>query len=188
MTNTGNVTLTSVGVTDPMSGLSTISCGGVTDLGPGASITCTATYTTTQDDVDAGSIHNTGTATGSPRAGPNVSATSSVTIPATQTPAITLVKSASVTSFSAAGTSITYSYLVTNTGNVTLDPVGVTDPMTGLSSISCPDSTLTPAASETCTATYTTTQADVDQGSITNTGTATGTPPTGPAINGDDAR
>ena len=117
-----------------------------------------------------------------PPSGPNVSATSSVTIPATQTPAIKLVKSASVTSFSAAGTQITYSYLVTNTGNVTLTPVGVTDPMTGLSSVSCPDSTLTPGASETCTATYTTARASDDQGSITNTGTASGTPPTGPAV------
>ena len=35
---------------------------------------------------------------------------------------------------------------------------------------------------ETCTATYTTTQADVDAGGITNTGTATGTPPTGPTV------
>ena len=31
----------------------------------------------------------------------------------------------------------------------------------------------------TCTAGYTTTQADLDAGSITNTGTVTGTPPTG---------
>ena len=57
----------------------------------------------------------------------------------------------------------------------------VTDPMPGLSAIACPATTLAPGASETCTATYTTTQADVDAGSITNTGTATGTPPTGPA-------
>ena len=77
-----------------------------------------------------------------------------------------------------AGTPVTYSYKVTNTGNVTLNPVTVTDPMAGLSAISCPSTTLAPRASETCTATYTTTQADVDAGSITNTGTATGTPPT----------
>ena len=71
---------------------------------------------------------------------------------------------------------------MTNTGNVTLDPVVVSDPMTGLSDISCPDTSLGPLGSETCTATYTTTQGDVDQGSITNTGTATGTAPNGQEV------
>ena len=46
----------------------------------------------------------------------------------------------------AAGTPVTYTYVVTNTGNVTLDPVTVTDPMTGLSSsIDCPATLLGPA-------------------------------------------
>ena len=77
---------------------------------------------------------------------------------------------------------ISYTYLVKNTGNVTLTTVSVTDPMSGLSTIMCASPTLAPNAQETCTATYTTTQTDVDRGSITNTGTATGTPPTGPAV------
>jgi uncharacterized repeat protein (TIGR01451 family) len=170
-----------VTVTDPMVGLSAISCPD-TSLAPAASETCTATYTTTQADVNRGSISNTGTATGTPPEGPNVTAHSSVTIPGQQSPAITIKKTASVTSYSAPGTLITYSYLVTNTGNVTLNPVTVTDPMVGLSAISCPDTSLAPAASETCTATYTTTQADVNNGSISNTGTATGTPPSGPNV------
>jgi hypothetical protein len=54
--------------------------------------------------------------------------------------------------------------------------------MVGLSAITCPDTSLAPGGSETCTATYTTTQTDVTAGSITNTGTATGKPPTGPTI------
>ena len=54
--------------------------------------------------------------------------------------------------------------------------------MPGLSAITCPDTSLAPAATETCTATYTTTQADVDAGAINNTGTATGTPPSGPNV------
>ena len=89
-----------------------------------------------------------------------------MTIPATQRAKIALVKSSDIPSFgniAAPGVVITYSYLVTNTGNVTLHSVGVTDPMPGLSTISCPSSTLAPNASETCTATYTTTQADVDR-------------------------
>ena len=104
-----------------------------------------------------------------------------MTIPATQSPSIALVKSASVGSFASAGTSIVYSYKVTNTGTVTLHAVDVTDPLPGLSAVTCPDSTLAPGQSETCTASYTTTQADVDRGSVVNVGTATGTPPTGPA-------
>jgi len=136
VTNTGNVTLTSVGVSDPMTGLSAISCPSST-LAPGGSETCTATYATTQANVDAGSLTNTGTATGTPPSGPAVTASSSVTIPASQSPAVALVKSASITNYSAAGTPVTYSYKVTNSGNVTLTSVGVTDPMTGLSAISC---------------------------------------------------
>ena len=44
----------------------------------------------------------------------------SATVTATQSPAIDIVKTASVDSFAKPGTTITYSYLVTNTGNVTL--------------------------------------------------------------------
>ncbi len=89
-------------------------------------------------------------------------------------PAIALVKTASISTFVGPGTAVTYSYAVTDSGNTTLTSVGVTDPMPGLSAISCPTTTLAPETSETCTATYTTTQADVDQGFITNTGTASG--------------
>src|SRR5580692_11397813 len=87
---------------------------------------------------------------------------------------VSLVKSASVTSYTDSGTPVIYSYLVKNTGNIDLN-VSVTDPHVGLSAISCPSSTLAAGVSETCTATYTTTPADVDAGSISNTGTATGT-------------
>jgi uncharacterized repeat protein (TIGR01451 family) len=182
VSNTGNVTLDPVIVTDPMPGLSAIDCHGVTRLAPGASETCTALYTTTQADVNAGAIVNTGTATGTPPTGPVVTHQSTFTVPASQAPAIGLVKTANVVNFSAPGVLITYSYLVTNNGNVTLDPVVVTDPMVGLSAITCPTTTLAPGSSETCSATYTTTQADVDRGGVINTGTATGTPPTGPAV------
>ena len=181
VTNTGNVTLTSVTVSDPMTGLSSITCPDPT-LAPAASETCSATYTILQSDVDRGSITNTGTATGTPPAGAPVSNSSTLTITIAQAPGISVDKTASISSYSVPGTPVTYSYLVTNSGNVTLDDVGVTDAMVGLSAVTCPDPALAPAASETCSATYTTTQADVDNGSITNTGTATGTPPTGAPV------
>jgi len=103
-------------------------------------------------------------------------------------PAVGLVKSASVQEYSAAGTAITYTYAVTNTGDVPLAKVTVTDPMAGLSAINCSGSgsniipSLAVGASETCTATYTTTAGDVKAGSISNTGTATGITATGSTV------
>ena len=143
VTNAGNVTLDPVVVTDPMLGLSTISCPS-TSLGAGTDETCTALYTTTQADVDRGAITNKGTATGTPPTGSSVSDTSTATVPALQTAIISLQKSANKTTIDAAGTMITYSYAVRNGGNVTLNPVVVTDPMPGLSTISCPTSRSAP--------------------------------------------
>ena len=141
-------------------------------------MTCTTTYTVTQADVDHGTINDSATATGTPASGPPVtSAPSIASVNAPPSPGITLAKAASISSFTSAGTPVTYSYTVTNTGNVTLDPVTVTDPMVGLSPISCPAESLAPGAKETCSATYRTTTADVEAGSITNTATANGTPP-----------
>lgn len=181
VTNTGNVTLTAVGVTDPLPGLSAVSCPTST-LAPLATTTCTATYTATQADVNAGSIMNTATASGAPPSGPPVTDTDVVTVTATSAPSINVVKSALPTTITAAGQIVTYSFLVTNTGNVTLTAVDVTDPLPGLSAVSCPVSTLAPSATTTCTATYTATQADVNAGSIMNTATVMGTPPSGPPV------
>jgi uncharacterized repeat protein (TIGR01451 family) len=92
-------------------------------------------------------------------------------------PALTLVKSATESSYYAAGQTINYDYLVTNTGDVTLSGVGIIDAHAGLSGLSCPDTTLAPRATETCSATYQVTPADLTAGSIANTATAQGTPP-----------
>ena len=184
VTNSGNVTLRDIRVHDTgLLGLSAISCPHHT-LAAGASQTCTATYVTTAADVDAGSVTNRATAHGNPPSGrPVVSAPSEATITAIQSPAITVVKSASPTSFAAAGQTIHYSFEVTNSGNVTLRDIRVHDTgLPGLSAISCPHSTLAAGASQTCTATYVTTAADVDAGSVTNHATAHGNPPTGPPL------
>ncbi len=192
VTNTGNVTLNPVTVTDPMVGLSAISCP-ATSLAPGVSETCNATYTTTQSDVDRGSLKNTGTATGTPPSGPPVTATSSLCIPAVQAPSISLLKTADVPTVSAVGQIVTYTFTITNTGNVTLSDVDVTDAQaapsldSSLGPITCTTGTngsitLAPGATDTCSATYTVTQADLTNNSITDTGTVTGQPPSGPPV------
>ncbi|SDO68249.1 conserved repeat domain-containing protein [Nakamurella panacisegetis] len=192
ITNAGNVTLTNVTPTEgTFTGAGTMAAptcpAGAASLAPGAQVTCTATYTLTQADVDAGSVTNDATATGTPPPGdtPPVSQPSTVTIPSNPNPAISLVKSATPSTITAAGQTVTYSFLVTNTGNVTLTGANVTDTaFTGTGTpptITCPNAaaTMAPGQSVTCTATYVATQADVDAGTITNTATATATPPPG---------
>ena len=188
-TNIGNVTVRNVTVNEgAFSGtgtLSEINCpAGARSLAPGDSVTCTATYTLTQADVDAGMVTNTATVSGDTPGGPPVTSppsTTTVNVPAD--PSLTITKTSDTTTITRAGQDITYSFAVANTGNVTIDDVEVQDQdFTGtgaLSAITCPSSSVAPGDTLTCTATYTVTQADVDAGNLSNTATATGNPPGG---------
>jgi hypothetical protein len=97
----------------------------------------------------------------------------------TQTPSITITTNSGLAFYTKAGETIPYTFLVTNTGNVTLNGVVVQSSLVGLSKISCPTHTLAPTGSMTCTATYTTTSQNVKSGSVVNSATATGNPPAG---------
>jgi hypothetical protein len=180
--NATGVAISGITPSDNKVASANLSCPSST-LAAGASETCTGSYTTTQADLDAGSVTNTATVSGTDPSGDTVtSTTATLTVTAVSSPQIGIVKSASVPSYSSAGTAITYSYLLTNAGNVTLHAVGVADAMAGLSAITCPATTLAPGASETCTATYATTAQNVAGGSITNTATASGTSPSGTVV------
>ena len=172
--NTGTTTESNVSVSDNK--VATVSCPDST-LAPGASETCTGSYTVTQADVDAGSVTNNATANGTnPQSVAVTSIQSSVTVEASNaTSKLSLTKSTTSTGYGAAGNVLSFNYLVKNTGTTTESNVGVTD--NKIATVSCPDSTLAPAASETCTGTYTVTQANVDAGSVTNTATAHATNP-----------
>ncbi|MFJ4593927.1 MULTISPECIES: hypothetical protein [unclassified Kitasatospora] len=75
VTNTGDTTISSLAVTDSGPGTPAVSCP-VTTLAPGASTTCTATYSTAESDVQAGKITDTSTVTGTTPDGTPVTATS----------------------------------------------------------------------------------------------------------------
>jgi len=188
VTNDGNLTLTNVAVNDPLLGSTPPAGCTWATLAPGASVSCTAQYAVTQTDLDNGGVTNAATVTGNPPTGGPTDGTDTVTVPAAQNTGMTVVKTADKTNYNAVGDVITYTFAVTNNGNVTLTGVNVTDPMTGLvMGPTCANlGSLAAGASTSCTATYTVTQADLDRGSIANTATATGTPPTGPAITGTD--
>ena len=183
VTNTGNVTLTSVGVTDTLQGqgLSAISCPQSTLL-VGAGETCSGLYAVKQADVDAGGINLAATASGTAPSTTVVHGTSNITTPAHQGPAIAVTPSSNPGSYFGAGTPLALSYLVTNSGNVTLHGISVASSLTGLPA--CPTSALAPAATEVCTASYTTKSADVKAQKVNDSANANGTPPSGPAVNG----
>jgi uncharacterized repeat protein (TIGR01451 family) len=189
--NTGNVTLTGVTVNDPLLANAGISVTpGPQTLAPRGSVTFTATYTPTQADIDAGRVENTATGTGTPPSGPPTeSPPDTVVVPPDQTPALTIEKTGRLNDADGdglidLGETISYSFLVRNTGTVTLTNVTVDDPLLANAGISVTPGpqTLAPRGSVTFTATYTPTQADIDAGRVENTATGTGTPPSGPPV------
>ena len=163
VTNIGNVDLASIAVNDPTIGAVTCPAPAAPGLAPGASETCTANavYTVTQANVDAGNVIDTATATGTDTRGdvsPPSNPSTSVIPTVPDAPAVSIAKTATVSpaadqAAAQVGDTIAYTYLVTNTGNVTLRSVAVNDPTLG--SVTCPTPPapgLAPGGSATCTA------------------------------------
>lgn len=196
ITNTGDVNLYNVSVTDPLPGL-TMSGTAIAELAPGASdsTTFTAVYVLTQADVDAGEVENQATVSAKDpyetdvndlSGSANTNDTPLIT-PLVRAPSLTLVKTADETGLSSpaiAGEEIVYSFAIVNTGNVTLTNVRLEDPLVGLTLTGDPITSLDPGASDTTNfrATYPITQADIDAGQAANTATVFGTPPSGPEV------
>ncbi len=189
VTNTGTTTISAIGITDDKVAPANLSCPQTT-LAPGQAETCTGTYTTTQADVDGGSVTNTATATGTDAyANPVSSPPSSVTVHASQGPAISIDKTTNGSDGLTipVGAPITWSYDVTNSGNVTLTDVTVTDDNLPATDIDCGGgsdvvASLAPGTSVVCTATGT-----AVAGSYSNTGTAVGTTPTSGTVQATDS-
>ncbi|MCI0157502.1 DUF11 domain-containing protein [Leifsonia shinshuensis] len=195
-TNTGNVTLTNVTITDPLPGLSSPVYtwpGTPGTLQPGETVTATATYALSQADVNAGSVVNTASVTGDGPGGTGVTDSDTATVPVSQAPALVLTKTGALAAGAtgAAGDTVDYGFSAQNTGNVTLTNVSIADPLPGLSALTYAwpgtPGTLEPGETVTATATYALTQADVNAGSVVNTATASGDDPTGTAVTDEDA-
>ncbi|HEY3290919.1 MAG TPA: DUF11 domain-containing protein, partial [Anaerolineae bacterium] len=172
--NTGNVPLSSPFAVADDKGL-TVTCPPTASLAPGASITCTATHNITQSDLDAGSITNKATATAVFNSNTVTSNQATATVTANKSPALTLTKTASPSTYDATLQTITYAYVIENTGNVTLyGPFTVTDDKATVVCTQPVSGALAPLATMNCTATYTIKQTDLDSGSVTNKATASG--------------
>jgi uncharacterized repeat protein (TIGR01451 family) len=149
------------------------------------------TVTGTVPLTTTGTLDNTATVTpppGNTDPGCAPSCTGTNTDPPIQPkPALTLLKKAGTPvdvnkdGVVDTGDTIAYTFTVTNSGNVPITDVAVSD--TKLAAVSCPESRLDPGQSETCTApAYTITAADVAGGGVTNTATATGKDPAGDPV------
>jgi len=142
------------------------------ELAVGGKITYKRTYTITQADFDAGSVTNLASATGYFCDKLIKSNDATVTVNCVH-PALTLDKSADPKTYDTEGQTITYTYTVTNSGDVEISrPITVFDNKLGTVSIS--SLSLSPGQTITGTATHTISQGDLEAGSITNEAYATG--------------
>jgi hypothetical protein len=167
VTNTGDTELIDIAVTDDQGVV--VTCPATT-LAVGASMTCTAPAAV----AEAGPYENLATVTGFSVTEPTVPVQDSD--PSHyfgEDLGITLVKSVNGDDANEAtgpvvnvGDELTWSFVVTNTGNVPLT-WAVTDP--DFTNIDCPQTILLPGASEECTA-----LGPAEAGQQTNTATATG--------------
>src|SRR5207247_5174401 len=127
-------------------------------------------------EMNSGSVTNTATA--SAKFGTTtVTDTAFATVTADQKPAIKLTKPASPTTYVHAGQTITYTYVIENTGNVTVHGTAgdgsFEDRNNDANGNSPPTTTsLDPTDTVTCTGTHTITLAEMNSGPVTNTATA----------------
>jgi uncharacterized repeat protein (TIGR01451 family) len=172
--NTGNVALTGpFSVTDDKV---SVSCEQPTDgkLSPREKMSCSARYSITQADIDAGSVTNTASASGGGVTSPEVSATITAFV---LNPSLSLVKEGILDLTVVepndqvdVGDVINYKLTATNDGNVTLSKVTISDPLVDM--LSCnpvQPTSLTPGGTIVCTGSYKVSQIDIDNGSVKNT-------------------
>ena len=247
VTNTGNVDLTDVVITDPLIGA--VTCVSTT-ITVGNFTTCSGQYTITQDDIDASGVENSANVSAEAPGGDPGNTADDITdvsdtgtagdgttvldplneetpdndivngdnndadptndptpfdIP--QNPMISITKSSSLDlgadGVVSVGDVITYTYTVSNTGDVTVFDVSVSESaadFTGTGTLPTPvyqsggadldsEADLEDLAVGTgtivYTSTYTITQGDIDAGVVTNQATADGSDPQGGTVTDD---
>ncbi len=177
--NTGNVTLTNLSATGPVSVFG--NARSIASLVPGANAIINAEYAVTQSDLTSGKLVNMAVVAGYNPAGQLVrSVSNELTLTANVAERLTVSKVAQETSYAKPGDLIHYTLTVKNHSNVSVSNIMVAVPdaaITGKSTISV----LAPSASATLSAVHTVTQDDLDAGLINNAASITGTYPDGKA-------
>ena len=188
--NTGNITISNLQVIDLMvtnSGGTVTYTSGDTDgdnlLDVDETWHYTAVYTVTQSDIDSGEVENTAVGYGIDSNGtplsdvsdsdPLVGTPEDPTVTTfVQEPRLEVTKQDVLPVQVSVGEYITYTIVVTNTGNVTLDNISVSDSNAVMNGVGSTPS-LAPGDSVTFTAVHQITQEDMDSGMVSNQATAT---------------
>jgi ELWxxDGT repeat protein len=134
-----------------------VKCPDTKNLDVGQSITCSATYTITQADLDNTFMTNSATAS----AGGLTSLPASATI--RFNPVLSLAASTNTTTYCQAGQNISFTYAITNTGAATLGPAQFivrNDHIPTPINCGANNTTLAPNQSVSCNTVYTTTAND----------------------------
>ncbi|MFE4519694.1 hypothetical protein ACFRMQ_36595, partial [Kitasatospora sp. NPDC056783] len=183
VTNTGTAPVSNLAVTDDH--VSPVTCG-TTTLAPGQSTTCHGSYVITAADVTAGHVTNTAVASGTnPEGQTEQSPPAEATVPVVGVAQLLLTKRADSTGPFHLGDTVTYTYMVTNSGTAPVTGITVTDDH--VTSVTCDATTLDPDQTATCHGSYVVTADDVIAGHVINTAVADGTGPDGQPVQSSPA-
>ncbi len=167
VTNTGNVTVNALTLTDDKLGAITLNTA---LLAPGATATGSATHTIVETDLP-GPLTNIATARATDSQNKPVTATATATVTLTYRSSMSVAKVASSTT-ARVGDSITYTYTVNNTGSITINKLSLSDDKLG--AVATDKTTLAPGENTIGTITYTVLEGDLP-GPLTNIVTVTAT-------------
>ena len=192
-TNTGNVTLTRMSITEAdFSGvgeLPALECVPAT-LMPGDSLQCSTDYVVQEGDLGSSSLTNVATAVGYPREGDPVRVQDDTEVPVLPgEPGLTLTKSVTWPSMphpAAVGERVTYTFVATNTGSLTLTDIDIVDsdftgsgPLSPIVTEAGTAAQLAPGESITYVATYVVQAEDLASAQLEITSSNSAIPPLG---------
>ena len=209
ITNDGHQTLDNVEINDKMPNIEGLKIDWSTStdnetgdgvLSPGETVRGSASYTLTQADIDSGKVVNTANAdTDDPSDNQTPSKDDEVETEIETKDELTIEKTVDKEVIEGdeitPGTLLTYTFVVTNTGNRTVSDVTIEDQLEGIDGPVIDWSTSTdetsgegvllPGESVTATATYQLTQHDIDMAEVTNVAIAHGKNPDGDPVDSD---
>lgn len=190
--NAGNVTLNEVSIVDDLAGLGPIEMswpGFPGTLMPGQRATGSAELAVTLGMILSGEVVNVATATATIPDGIVEAEPARATVPLAITRALSLTKTADTTGLSSpaqVGEAISYSFVATNRGSLTLTDVVIDDALPGIGDLAYvwpgDPGVLMPGQSVTATADLVLTEAHLDSDLLENRATASGVGPDGTEV------